>query len=169
MKSKTFTPANISICSIFAALFTVCSWISIPMGNTVLTLQTFAVFLALLTLGGKRTLLALAVWLLLGLAGAPVFSGFRGGIGMLAGPTGGFLWGFLVAATVFSLIRRPLIGAILACAALYLCGAAWFAWGYGGNAGFPAALAQCVLPFLLPDAAKLWLAFSLARRLRRFV
>lgn len=169
MKTKTFTSRNITICGIFSALFAVCSWISIPVGNIVLTLQSFAFFLALLTIGAKKTMLSLSVWLLLGLAGAPVFSGFRGGIGMLLGPTGGFLFGFLLAAIAFALIRRPLLGAIVACCILYVCGAAWFAWGYGGNAGFPAALLQCVLPFLLPDGVKLWLAFSLARRLRRFV
>ena len=61
-----------------------------------MTLQTFGIFLALFVLGGKWGSVSILVYLLLGLAGAPVFAAFQGGIGTLVGITGGYLWGFLL-------------------------------------------------------------------------
>lgn len=169
MKSRFFTPKNMSLCGIFAALLTICSWISIPVGGISFTMQTFALYLALLTLGAKRAFFSTLVWLLLGVTGIPVFSGFRGGISALLGPTGGFLWGFLAAAAIFHLLeKRPVIAAIGSMAVCYACGAAWLAWGYAEGAGIGVALIQCVLPCLAPDAGKIFLAFVLSRRLRRF-
>ena len=84
------------LCSLFAALMAICAWISVPVFDIAFTMQTLAVFLALGLLGGKWGTAAIFIYLLLGAAGMPVFSGFRGGIGMLAGVTGGYLWGFLL-------------------------------------------------------------------------
>ena len=85
------------LCALFAALMAVCSWITIPY-VVPFTMQTFGVFLALLLLGGKRGTICMAVYLLLGAVGLPVFSGFRGGVGALVGSTGGYLVGFIVSA-----------------------------------------------------------------------
>ncbi|MEI3229118.1 MAG: biotin transporter BioY [Lachnospiraceae bacterium] len=80
--------------AIFAVLIAICSWISIP--TTVpFTLQTFAVFLAVGVLGGKRGTLSILIYLLLGAIGVPVFAGFTGGIGIVLGTTGGYIIGFL--------------------------------------------------------------------------
>ena len=76
--------------ALFAALIAICSWISIPTAVP-FTLQTFAVFLALGVLGGKLGTLSVAVYLLLGAVGLPVFAGFQGGLGALLGATGGYL------------------------------------------------------------------------------
>ena len=88
-------------CAIFSALMCICAWISIPAGNLIFTLQSFAFLLALFVLGGKGAVVSVAVYLLLGMVGLPVFSGFRGGFGMLLGVTGGYLWGFLLASLIF--------------------------------------------------------------------
>ena len=72
-------------CGLFAALMCICAWVSIPFGDTVFTLQTFCLFLMLELLGGKRGSLVCLLYLLLGIAGLPVFSGFRGGLGVLLG------------------------------------------------------------------------------------
>ena len=154
-------------CALFAALMAVCAWISLPLGDTVFTLQTLAVFLCLGLLGGKRGSAAIAIYLLLGAAGMPVFSGFRGGIGTLAGVTGGYLWGFLAAALVYRLLERfgklsAMIAGQLVC---YLCGSLWFYLYAGG--GFWLILVRCVLPYLLPDGVKIGLAYILTRRLAR--
>ena len=84
-KSKTYDMVYIAL---FAVLIAICSWISIP---TVVpfTLQTFAIFLSLAVLGGKRGTCAVIVYVLLGAVGIPVFSGFKGGIGVLLSTTGG--------------------------------------------------------------------------------
>ena len=164
---------NLSRAALFAALMALCAWISVP-APVPFTLQTFALFLAPGLLGGKLGMAAVGAYLLLGAAGLPVFAGFSGGIGVLLGATGGFLLGFLLTALVMwgaeaALGRSEpvfLASAVLGQGLCYLFGSAWYACGYaGGAAGLPAALSACVLPFLLPDAAKLALAFALRRRL----
>ena len=155
------------LCGLFSALLAICAWISIPVFQLTFTLQTFAVFLALFTLGGKRGTLTIGIYLLLGSVGLPVFSGFRGGLGALLGVTGGFLWGFLLTGILYWVLERickPL-GIGLGLAACYLAGSIWYSV-YAGNAGFGAALLQCVLPYLLPDVLKIALAQYLAKRLR---
>lgn len=152
-------------CALFAAMMALCAWIGVPLGHTVFTMQTFGVLLALGLLGGKRGTVSILCYLLLGAAGLPVFSGFRGGIGAILGPTGGYLWGFLATGLVFWLIEkwsRPL-AMIAGIAACYACGTVWYMNYTGG------ALAQTVLPYLIPDAVKLILALRLTRRLKRFM
>ena len=154
-------------CALFAAMMALCAWIGLPLGHTVFTMQTFGVLLALGILGGKRGTISILCYLLLGAAGLPVFSGFRGGIGAILGPTGGYLWGFLATGLVFWLLEkwsRPaaMIAGILVC---YACGTIWY-MTYAGGA-LAAVLAQTVLPYLIPDAVKLVLALRLTKRLKK--
>lgn len=158
---------NMVRCSLFASLMAICAWICVPIGDMVFTLQTLGVFLTLGLLGGKQGSAAILIYLLLGAAGLPVFSGFRGGIGMLVGVTGGYLWGFLLSGLLYwalePLGRLPaMIAGQIGC---YLCGCFWFYLYAGG--GLWLILARCVLPYLIPDAIKLALAFFLSRRLSR--
>ena len=88
----------------FAALIVVCSWIQIP-AAVPFTLQTFAVFLTVGLLGGKRGTIAVLIYILLGMVGLPVFSGFKGGIGALLGTTGGYIIGFIFASLTMWLIE----------------------------------------------------------------
>ena len=157
------------LCSLFAALMAICAWISVPVFDIAFTMQTLAVFLALGLLGGKWGTAAIFIYLLLGAAGMPVFSGFRGGIGMLAGVTGGYLWGFLLSGLTYWALERfgklpAMIAGQLIC---YLCGCIWFYLYAGG--GIWVILLRCVVPFLIPDAAKLYLAYILTRRLSRHI
>lgn len=156
--------------SLFAALTAVCAWIAVPIPPVAFTMQTFAVFLTLGVLGGKYGTVSILLYLLLGLVGLPVFSGFRGGASALMDATGGFLWGFLAAGLVYWLTERlgtlpAMIAALLVC---YACGCWWFTV-YAGTAGWAAAVMTCVVPYLIPDAIKLWLAHSVSTRLRRNV
>ena len=154
-------------CALFAAMMALCAWIGLPLGHTVFTMQTFGVLLALGILGGKRGTISILCYLLLGAAGLPVFSGFRGGIGAILGPTGGYLWGFLATGLVFWLLEkwsRPaaMIAGIIVC---YACGTVWYMTYTGG--ALAAVLAQTVLPYLIPDAVKLVLALRLTKRLKK--
>ncbi len=153
--------------SLFAACMGVCAWISIPVGDMAFTMQTFGVFLALAVLGGKWGTLSILVYLLLGGMGLPVFHGLQGGLGMLLGATGGYLWGFLLSGLTYWLLER--LGKIPAMAAgllvCYACGSMWFLCWSGG--GLLLVLVRCVLPYLLPDGLKLALAYSVSRRLPR--
>ena len=164
-------PFFLARCAFFAALMCICAWISIPIGNYSFTLQSFGLLLALFVLGGKGATVSTAVYLLLGAVGLPVFSGFRGGFGTLLGVTGGYLWGFLLASLVFWGItaifgkKAKIFAAIAAMIGVYICGTAWFAVYTSG--GLLAILAQSVLPYLLPDAFKFLLAFSLSAKLKK--
>ena len=85
---------NLARCALFVSLMAVCAWIGLPLPPVRFTLQTLAVMTALGLLGAKWGAVSVTVYLLLGLGGLPVFSGFRGGPGVLLGITGGYLWGF---------------------------------------------------------------------------
>ena len=158
------------LASLFASLIAVCAWLSVTVPPVAVTMQTFGVLLTLGTLGGKWGSVSIALYLLLGIVGLPVFSGFRGGAGALLDATGGFLWGFFLGALIYWLLERlgKLPAMIAAQAMCYLCGCLWFC-RYAGDTGFWGAFIICVLPYLIPDGIKLWLAHTMSLRLRRFV
>ena len=162
--------------ALFAVLMAVCAWISVP-AAVPFTMQTFAVFLASLVLGGRRGTLAVAVYLLMGAVGMPVFSHFTGGLGILFQATGGYLLGFLLLALLLwateSLSRGRqwllIVSMVLGLLVCYTFGTVWFVLLYTrqtGSVGFGTALLWCVAPYILPDLAKLALALTLSRRLR---
>ena len=95
---------NMALCGLFTAVMAVCAWLSIPMGDSVITLQTFGIFLTLGLLGGRRGSLSILVYLLLGAVGAPVFSAFRGGVGAVLGTTGGYIFGFMLTGMIYWLM-----------------------------------------------------------------
>ena len=177
--------------SLMAAVTAVCAWITIP-APVPFTLQTFAVFLTLVLLGGKDGTISVLLYLTVGATGLPVFSSFKGGVGVLAGPTGGYLFGFLVIGLLYWLVTALYIGkakeengkeskkrhiaelVTLACGLLlcYLFGTIWFLTATGGweaENGIGSALMLCVVPFLLPDAVKLILAYLIGKRVNRIV
>lgn len=160
---------NMTRSALFAALMSLCAWLSLPVGQLAVSLQSFAVLLALGVLGGKRGTAAVAVYLALGAVGLPVFTGFRGGFSVLLGPTGGYLWGFLLAGGLFWLLEKRLrvwVNMILALLCCYACGTAWYAAMYGGDVW--AVLGLCVAPYLLPDGCKLALALLCCRKLKMY-
>ena len=164
---------------LFAALIAVCAWIQLPLTVPV-TLQTFAVLTAAGLLGMKRGTAAVLVYMLLGAVGLPVFSGFKGGGGVLLGATGGYIFGFVLTALITGLCTdrfgtrlRVLIPAMaLGVAACYAAGTAWFMAVYArtsGTIGLGAVLGMCVFPFLIPDALKIAAAALLVNRLGRIL
>lgn len=175
-RSKTY---DIVYIGVFAVIMAICSWISIP-AAVPFTLQTFGVFIAVGVLGGKRGSLSVLVFILLGAIGIPVFANFSGGIGVLAGPTGGYIIGFLFSALLMWAMEKlpgkksvmqivSMIAGLIVC---YAFGTVWFVIVYGrmnGPIGFTAALASCVVPFIIPDIIKIALAYVLSRKLRKYV
>ena len=97
--ANALSASDIAFIALSAALMAVCSWISIP-AAVPFTLQTFAVFLTTGLLGGRRSTIAVMLYIFLGAVGLPVFSGFSGGIGHLIGPTGGYIFGFSFTALI---------------------------------------------------------------------
>ena len=158
------------LCSLFASLCALCSWISVPIPPLFVTLQTLAMLLTLGTLGGKWGSVSIGLYLLLGLVGLPVFAGFRSGAGALLDATGGFLWGFFLAGFAYWLLeglgKLPAMAAAMA--VCYLCGCLWFQT-YAGDIPLQNAFLICCVPYLLPDAAKLWIAYRISNRLAKHV
>ena len=167
---------DLAYIAIGAVIIAVCSWITIP-SVVPFTLQTFGVILILATLGGRRGTLSILLFILLGLIGIPVFSGFRGGPAVLFGPTGGYILGFVLTGVIWILFEmRPmrlpvkLIAAVLGLVICYFFGTVWFMFLYTRNTGAISvgmALAWCVLPFVIPDLVKVVLAVLLSGKLRK--
>lgn len=167
---------NMVYIALFAVLMAVCAWISVP-AAVPFTMQTFAVFLAVGVLGGRRGTLAIVVYILMGAVGMPVFSHFQGGPGVLFQATGGYILGFLFTALIMwgmeaLLGRKPWVliaSMVLGLIACYAFGTIWFMILYTrstGAIGLGAALLWCVVPYIIPDLIKMALALTLTRRLR---
>ena len=171
---RTFKTIDLVYIGLFAALIAVCAWIAIPLTVSV-TLQTFAVCLTAGLLGWKRATLTTIVYLLLGIIGLPVFTGFNSGLAAATGPTGGYIVGFIFTALIVGFavekvgrkIWQNVVFMVIGILVCYLFGTVWFVIAY--KVSFVSALSTCVIPFLLPDAVKIVLAAVLVNRLKRFV
>lgn len=182
INSRSKTTAII-LCALFAALTAVCSGISIPLPFTPipLNLATLSVFLAGGLLGSKWGAISQIVYVLLGAIGLPVFHGFTGGFGIIAGPTGGYIIGYIAAAFLIGYILEKfflskgatsakiyiqciiaMVAGILVC---YFLGTLWFM--KLTHTSLLPALLSCVIPFLLGDAIKILIGALLVERLRK--
>lgn len=173
-RGKTYDMAYIAV---FTVLIVICSWISIPTAIP-FSLQTFAVFLSVSILGGKRGTLAVVIYVLLGAVGVPVFAEFTGGIGIIMRETGGYIIGFIFSALVMWLTERIMgrelwaqgIAMVLGLIVCYVLGTAWFMFVYmrnSGAIGLSTVLGWCVIPYIIPDAVKIALALTLSNLLRK--
>jgi len=161
--------------ALFAALTGVLSFVSIPLpfSPVPVTGQSLGVMLAGAILTPHQAGLSMVTFLLLGIAGAPVFSGGTAGFGVLAGPTGGYLFGFLVGAVTIALLRGnnklpQLITAVLlgGLVAVYIPGALWLSRVTGLD--LAGAVSVGVLPYLPGDVIKAAIVVAAAARLHRF-
>lgn len=168
---------DLTYIALMVGLMSVCSWISVPTAVP-FTLQTFAVFASVLLLGGKRGTVAIVCYILLGLAGAPVFSNMQGGFGVLAGLTGGYIIGFVLIGlaywlfeTIFSKkLWAQIVSLVLGLIVCYAFGTAWFMMIYKeslGTISLASALTTCVVPFIPFDLIKLACAFLLAKAVEK--
>ena len=158
--------------AIMAALIAVGAYIVIPIGPVPIVLQNLFVMLAGLLLGGRWGLISVAVYLLAGAVGLPVFAGGTGGLGKFVGPTGGYLVGFAVAAFVIGSIsersRERVIFDILAMIVgtfiIYAFGVSWLKIVTGMTVS--KAMAVGMVPFLPGDCLKIAAAVPIIRSLR---
>lgn len=176
MAEKKIKAYDIVIIAIMSALLAVCSFIAIPVGALPVTLQTFAVFVCVGILGKKRGTVSVLIYILLGVIGIPVFSGFQGGLSVLMGPTGGFIAGFLPAVFVAGLIMEKtgrkipfmIVSFFAGTAICYICGIFWYIFVFsGGKSDFVSALTLCVLPYIIPDIIKITLASVVSTAVRK--
>ena len=161
--------------SLMSALTVICSRISVPASPPV-TLQLFAIALSLLLLGGKRGCASVLLYLAAGAVGLPVWSSFAGGFGHLFSAGGGYLIGFIIGALIYAALERLLpkrdvikLGLLIIFTIIvYIIGTLWFALVYAPDSvsGILSAIAVCVLPYVIPDAIKIALAFVIYKRLK---
>lgn len=161
---------HLAQCGLLAGVIALCAWIAVPVPPISFTMQTFAVCLTLGLLGGKWGSVSIGIYLLLGMVGIPVFTGFQGGFGVLLGPTGGFLWGFALAGPVYALTRRlgkaaAMTAAMVVC---YLCGCLWYTV-YAPGTSLWGAFLVCAAPYLLPEGIKIALAVKLSHRIEKHI
>ena len=174
-KSKTLNLVHIAM---FAVIIAVCSWIAIP--TTIpFTLQTFGIFVTIGMLGGKRGTAAVLVYILLGIVGIPVFAEFTSGPGVILLPSGGYLIGFIFTALVMWgmeklskkkwMLPLSMVIGLIVC---YTFGTVWFMILYAKTAeavSLWTALMWCVVPFILPDAIKIFLAVIICNRFKKVI
>ncbi len=165
-----------TLTGLMTAVLCVIAPMSIPLpGGVPLSLANLAILLTVYLLGGRAGVVSSMLYLLLGAVGLPVFSGFSGGIGVLIGPTGGFLVGYLLLAMLAgAFVRgdetgrgRCALGMVLGLFAAYVPGVFWFA--YVSGVGPARAAVVCVLPFLPGDALKLGLTLWIGPRVREAI
>ena len=170
---------SIAFVALTIAIMAVSAAISIPIGPVPFTLQMFAITFAIIVLTPKQALCAIAGYLALGAIGVPVFSGMRGGFGILLGPTGGFLWGYLAGVALavgFLAFMRSrgidnfatgVAAGMLFTLVAYVCG--WAQYMAVANVGPAASFAVTVAPFVIVDIIKVVAATAVARAVIRAV
>ncbi len=161
--------------SLLAALMAAGAFLAIPIGPVPIVLQNMFVLLAGLLLGSRWGLASVAVYLLTGACGLPVFAGGLGGIGRIVGPTGGYLMGYLPAVFIAGYISEKtdhrlgwdILAMICATTVLYACGVTWLKILTGMT--WSKTLMVGMYPFLVGDALKIVAAALIAKALRPII
>ena len=173
--NRRMTTRSVVLCGLMIALMVVSAWVSIPIGPVPVTLQVFVMVFVLLVLTPRECLASISVYLVLGAIGLPVFSSMRGGLGVLLGPTGGFLWGFLLGAAIALLVLeltgknrtiiRSFLAAIIFLVVMYTCGLVQFMAVTGLDPVAAAMLA--VAPFVVVDFVKVFGAVFMVEAMKK--
>lgn len=163
---KKLSSKEIVIIALMAAIMCIVApfSISIAISPVPITLAMFILYMMAYVLRPAKAGICVVIYLLLGLVGLPVFSGYSGGFAKLAGPTGGYLIGYIFTAVICSVfiwkensgIILNILGMVLGLAAAYAFGTAWFCISY--EMGVGKALMMCVVPYLPADAVKIIIA-----------
>lgn len=177
MKTKTMV-----LCAIFAAIMCVFCVMTIPIGPVPVSMATFAVTLTAIILGAKKGTISIIVYILIGAVGLPVFSGFKGGFQVLLGPTGGYIWSYILM-TLFigTFTSKPASNKIITLIKTFvvsLIGILVICYGVGTiqfmivqKTGLAQALTLCVIPFIPFDiikaAAASYLGYIIQKALKK--
>ncbi len=154
---------NISLVGLFCALLAIGAYITVP-APIPFTMQTFILFLMPFVIGIKSSVTAVVIYLSVGFLGLPVFSGFHGGVSVLFGAGGGYLLAFVFIPVMMGVFKNKVFGAVLGLLGVYTFGTLWFLFVYGEKS-VAVAVTVCVLPFVLPDLLKLYLAYKISKKI----
>lgn len=172
MEKRKITTQQMVLVAIMTALTCILAPFSLPIGPVPISLTNLVIYFSLYLLGWKLGTLSYVIYLLIGLVGVPVFSGFTAGPAKLFGPTGGYLIGFIPMAIIagividkFSQRWIQILGMIVGTAICYAFGTAWFCIQAGYTVS--AALAVCVIPFIPADLIKMVIAMIIGPEIRK--
>lgn len=164
---------QLALIGIMSAVICILGPLSLPIGLVPISLTNLVIYFSLYALGQKKGTISYVVYLLIGLVGLPVFSGFSGGFVKLAGPTGGYLIGFIFMAFISGIfidrfsskIYICIFGMILGTVITYLFGTAWLA--YVAKMPFNTALYAGVIPFIPGDLIKIIIAALIGPQIKK--
>lgn len=147
--------------------------IAIPVSPVPISLATLAIYLTVMILGWKDGTISVLLYVLIGLVGVPVFTGFNGGAGKILGPTGGYIIGYVFLAFVSGFFINDsrnyyfekLFGMLLGTVVLYVFGSLWLA--KQSNMSLAAAFTVGVFPFIIGDVIKMVVALFVGIRIRK--
>lgn len=159
---------QLTFTAMMTALLCVLAPLSIPIASVPISASTFVVYLAAVLLGARYSIICICLYLLLGIIGLPVFAGWGSGIGVILGPTGGYLIGYLLIALFTGLFMRYgkekismiAVGMVLGTVACYALGTVWLAYQLSLDA--KAAIMAGVIPFIPGDLLKIILCLVIA-------
>ena len=159
-------------CALMTAIMCILGPVTLPIGPIPVSLMLLVIFLSVIILGTKGAVVSTVLYLLIGMAGLPVVSGYSGGIAKIAGPTGGYLVGYIFAALIAGIISEKakgktafiIFGMVLGTAAAYSFGTVWFIILMKVDLWY--ALTVCVFPFIPFDVAKMLIATYLGRAVK---
>ena len=159
--------------AVITAVICILAPISIPVGPVPISLGLLAIFLGVYILGAKKGTIAVAIYILIGMVGLPVFTGFSGGFGKVLGPTGGYIIAYIPLAIIagifidrfYDRIWLQVAGMLIGLAVLYAVGTIWLAFQAGLDVR--AALMAGVIPFIPFDLAKIAISIVLGRAVRK--
>lgn len=160
--------------ALVSAVFCILGPLSIPIGPVPISLTGLALYMSLYIIGGKMSTIAYMIYLIIGIIGLPVFSGYAGGLGKIMGPTGGYLAGFIFTALLSgAVIDRfhnnkiiSIMGMYAGLIVLYAFGTIWFAFLNEGNSVYE-ILKICVIPFIPADSIKIIISAFLGPMLKK--
>lgn len=171
-----FKTRDYTQCAMFAAVIAICAQISIrvPVNPVPFTMQVFACVLAGTMLGARKAFVSLVIYVLIGALGVPVFAGFVGGIGIILGPTGGFILGFPIiglltgyAVDKYKNVKTIFVIILIANLIDYLFGTMQFMLVM--ETGFKQGILTCILPFIIPDIIQIFMAIGIGLKVRKVI
>lgn len=164
---------ELTVCALLSALMCVGALLYIPLVVPI-SLQTLVLFSALFVFGGRLTSISVGVYILLGAIGLPVFSGLSGGIARLFDASGGYIFGMLFASLLWWLLsvvlpQKPtykILASAVVLLTIYVFGTLWFTFIYAnGEKTLGAVLLACVVPFIIPDLIKIYIAYYISKKI----
>ena len=170
---RRISTSTMVVVALMAAVLCVLAPFSIPVGPIPISLATLGLYLAVIILGRKKATAVCLMYLLMGFIGLPVFSGFIGGPAKLLGPTGGYLFGYLLITMIAGWFvdkfpgknKLCVLGIVIGTMACYVLGTVWLA--IQTEMTFQAALVIGVVPFLIGDVVKIIIAMWIGNAIRR--